>query len=221
MSPGAGPLERLLARLPGELGNVGLGLDPLSRARLEALDGTRVHFHILPPGGGEPMTMTLTVARDRLQTSPGAEGEAHLILTGTLADIARVVFGRGGGGNVRIQGDEARLQALAELFRDLQPDPAPPLEALLGRPLADDLVSAAETGAALLRSAAETLAGAARRQAQAQFLDQPRFERLLTRIEDLRLRVDRLSARTDRLAGAAPAGDSRAPAAEPLRSGES
>ena len=90
----------------------------------------------------------------------------------TLPAIARMLFATSGpnkpasNAEVRIEGDEAVLQSIAALFRDLQPDPAEPLARTIGRDAADNLVGAAEAGFAFLRSAAESLAAGARKEAQ-------------------------------------------------------
>jgi len=214
MSAEAMPVETILARILDDVGNFSLRLDPLSRARLDALEGTCVQVNILPPGSGEPRTMTILVSGGHLACRAGAGEDPHLVLTGTPPDLIRMLLGRDSTGSVRMEGDESRLEKLADLFRQLDPDPAAPLEGLLGRELADNLVGMAETGMALLRSAAQTVAGGIRTEARSRFVDQQDVEALLKRSEDLRLRVDRLRARTERLAAAAPdAGpDEHAPA---------
>jgi len=197
------PPEQLLARVLSDLGNAALGLDPLSRARLGALAGRCVRIDVVPPGVGEPRPLTVFITDSGLTCRAGRDPAPHVILTGTLPDIARRLSGTGG--SVRIEGDEAVLTALADLFTGLQPDLATPLANLIGRELADNLVGLAEAGFALLRSAAESVTTTARRDAAGAFVNQDGFEHLLIRMEALRLRVDRLDARTRRLE-AAPSG---------------
>lgn len=183
----------------GEAGNAALRLDPLSRARLAALSGRCARIEVVPPGGGTPRPLTVAVNDAGLDCRAGSEGAAHVILTGTLPDILRRLTGAQGGGAVRIEGDESVLTGLAELFTNLQPDLGAPLGDLIGQPLADDLMGLAEAGFAFLRSAAESVATSARRNAADAFVSHDGFERLITRLEDLRLRLDRLEARTRRL----------------------
>ncbi|MGD8417676.1 MAG: hypothetical protein PVH91_11500 [Pseudomonadales bacterium] len=204
MSTRATPLEQLLAGMLGEIGNFTLGLDPLSRARLSTLAGRSARFEITPPGGGPPRPLTLHVREDALVFRADADGESHVIVSGTLPDIVRALLDQPGGQSVRIDGDESVLAKLAALFGDLRPDPAAPLGNLIGRDLADGLVGLAEAGVAFLRSAAETVSSSARQEATAHFVGQKDFESILTRIEALRLRIDRLDARTARAESARP-----------------
>jgi len=219
MSMAASPLESLLARLAGEISNQTLKLDPTSHPRLEALAGTRIRFDVVPPalpgvpaGDNEPRAVLLVVSQDSLSFEAGSSAAAHAVVSGTLADIARTFFGPGGeinkSANVRIEGDEAALQSVAALFRDLQPDLAEPLAQVIGRDAADSLIGAAEAGVAFLRSAAESLATSARKEARNTWLTDQAQESLLDRMDDLRLRIDRLDARV-RLA------EERASSAEP------
>lgn len=207
MSRAGTPPEQLLARLLSDLGNTALRLDPLSRARLGPLSGRCARIDIVVPGGGAPRPLTVLVSESGLACRAGTEPPPHVILTGTLPDIARQLTGTGGGRGVRIEGDESVLTGLAGLFSGLRPDLAAPLGNLIGPELADDLVGLAEAGFAMLRSAAEGLTTAARRDAADAFVNQDGFERLLARLQDLRLRVDRLDARTRRLETGAAGGD--------------
>lgn len=204
MSTRATPLEQLLAGMLGELGNFTLGLDPLSRTRLGALAGRSARFEITPPGGSPPRPLTLHVREDALVFHADADGEPHVIVSGTLPDIVRTLLDQPGGQSVRIEGDESLLAGLAALFGDLRPDPAAPLGNLIGRDLADAAVGLAEAGIAFLRSAAESVSSSARQEASAHFVGQTDFESLQTRIEALRLRTDRLDARTARAESARP-----------------
>lgn len=199
------PLESLLARVAGEVSSQTLKLDPTSYPRLEALAGTRIRFEIIPPElpgtDAEPRTVLLVVGPDALSLEAGSRADAHAVVRGTLPDIARTFLGsasepgRPDDGGLRIDGDEAALQSVATLFRDLQPDLAEPLARVIGRDAADGLVGVAEAGFALLRSAAESLASTARREAETSFVTDQARDSLMDRLDDLRLRVDRLDAR--------------------------
>ena len=203
MSNRSTPPEPLLARILGDLGNTALRMDPLSRARLEPLSGRCARFDIVPPGGGAPRPLSLRISAAGIECSADTDHPPHVILTGTLPDIARRLTGAGGG-NVRIEGDESLLTSLAGLFGTLQPDLAAPLANLIGRELADDLVGLAEAGMAFLRSAAESVSNTVRQDAAAAFVDQDGFDAFLSRLDALRLRVDRLDARTRHLEHATP-----------------
>ena len=200
------PLESLLARLAGEISSQTLKLDPTSQPRLESLAGTRIRFDVIPPalpgapsGANEPRTVLLVVQQDELTLEAGSGEEAHAVVTGTLPDIARNFFGAPAGSNrpsnVRIEGDEAALQAVLALFRDLQPDLAEPLARAIGREAADSLIGAAEAGLAFLRSAADGLAKGARKEVRNTWLTDQAQDSLMDRMDELRLRIDRLDAR--------------------------
>ena len=214
MSRSPSPLESLLARVAGEISSQTLKLDPTSYPRLEDLAGTRIRFDVLPPAvpglpgaTTEARTVLLTVHPDALTFEAGSTEDAHAVISGTLPDIVRTFFskaegndktGNGPGGvrsNVRIDGDEAALQAVAALFGDLQPDLAEPLARVIGREAADSLVGAAEAGFAFLRSAAESLASGAAKQAGNAWVTEEAQDSLMNRLDDLRLRIDRLDAR--------------------------
>lgn len=201
MSQAPSPLETLLARVLGEISSQTLKLDPASHPRLVELAGTTIRFDIVPPalprssGSPEPRSVTLLVRADGLDLQAGNAGNAHAVVSGSLPDILNSFFNPDRPGSVRIDGDEAALQALARLFRDLEPDLAGPLAGVLGREMADGLVGLAEAGIAFLKSAAETAGTGARREAGKAWVDDPSFAELMDRLDALRLRVDRLDAR--------------------------
>lgn len=203
MSLSPSPLETLLARVLGEIGSQTLKLDPASHPRLAELAGTTIRFDIVPPSlpgtnvTPEPRSVTLLVHADALDLQAGNAGDAHAIVRGTLPDIVSSFFNPDRASSVRIQGDEAALQALAGLFRGLEPDLAGPLAGLLGREMADGLVGLAEAGIAFLKSAAESAGSGARREASKAWVDDPSFADLMDRLDALRLRVDRLDARVE------------------------
>jgi hypothetical protein len=66
---------------------------------------------------------------------------------------------------------------------------------ILGTRAADNLVGIAEAAIAALKSTAESLGAVARHGAQARYLGNPEFARMLGLLEELQLRVDRLGAR--------------------------
>lgn len=204
------PLEGLLLRLAGEASSQTLKLDPASYPRLEALAGTRLRFDVLTPTvpglpvrSDEPRPLLLEVQPDALSLEGGSRGDAHAVITGTVPDIVRLFFGSAATktgksdkpGDVRIEGDEAALQAVAALFRDLEPDLAEPLAKIVGREAADGLIGAAEAGLAFLRSAAQSMASGARREARSTWVTDQAQDTLLDRMDKLRLRIDRLDAR--------------------------
>ena len=141
----------------------------------------------------------LTVHPDGLDLQPDTGQEAHAVVRGTLPEIAASLLGTRAPGRerrgVRIDGDEAALQSVAALFRDLEPDLAEPLSNLIGRNAADSLLGAAEAGLAFLKSAAESVGAGIRQEAGNVWLSEDSFRELMDRSEDLKLRVDRLAAR--------------------------
>lgn len=197
MTRTATPLETLLARLLGDLGNLTLKLDPMSQARLEALDGVSVRFEVIGPLGGEPRPMTLTIAGSGLSWHAGAGERPNAIVTGTLPAIASLLGSAEGStaGQARIEGDESVLREVAGLLRHLEPDLAEPMGGILGRDMADNLIGMAEAGIAFLKSAAESVAGSAREGARAAYVADPDFLEALDNLDDLQLRVDRLTSR--------------------------
>ena len=208
MSLAASPLETLFVRLLGEISSQTLKLDPTSQPRLQSLAGQSVRFDILPPAlpgrpnaSAEPRTILISIESEGLKLEAGSTAEAHAVVRGELPAIARMLFASAGSdksansAEVRIEGDEAVLQSIAALFRDLQPDPAEPLARAIGRDAAENLVGAAEAGFAFLRSAAESLAAGARKEAQEAWVTVENQDSFLDRLDDLRLSVDRLDAR--------------------------
>ena len=163
-------------------------------------------------GKGQPTTFSLWM--------DDGEGGAICCATRERLSAEEWATREAAGGAVKIGGDgpdgddewsqirRKRLQAVAALFRDLQPDLAEPLAQMIGRDAADNLIGAAEAGFAFLRSAAESLATGARKEIRNTWLTDQAQESLLDRMDDLRLRIDRLDARV-RLA------EERASPAEP------
>lgn len=208
MSANPSPLESALARLLGGIGNQTLKLDPASHPRLIDLAGTCVRFDVIPPSlttaeAPEPRSITLRVRPDGLDLNAGNLDQPHVVVTGTLPEIARSFFsaeisqkvGPDRSSRLRIDGDEAVLQNVADLFKALQPDLAEPFSGLVGREVADGLVGLAEAGMAFLKSAAESVTAGARADATATWVDDAAFQNLMDRLDDLRLRADRLDAR--------------------------
>ena len=191
----ATPLELLLARILGDVGNFTLGLDPKSRLRLTALEGSCVRFEILPPGGGSARPLSLQIADGQLCWQASASLEPNAIVRGSLPDIVALLGNSHQAAGVLIEGNEALLSELGSLLRQLQPDLARPMGELVGRDLADSLVGFAEAGVAFLKSAAEGIVSTEGETTRATFLRSDDFSRLLNDMESLSLRVDRLAAR--------------------------
>lgn len=198
------PIEEGLARLLGEFSSQTLKLDPASHPRLAAIAGTRIRFDVIPPAlpgrpDPAPRHLMLTVHPDGLDLQPDTGQEAHAVVRGTLPEIAASLLGTRAPGRerrgVRIDGDEAALQSVAALFRDLEPDLAEPLSNLIGRNAADSLLGAAEAGLAFLKSAAESVGAGIRKEAGSVWVSEDSFRELMDRSEDLKLRLDRLAAR--------------------------
>ena len=191
------PWDSLIADMLGSAGNFGLQLDPLSRVRLEALEGKSVRFLINTP----PHTLTMNIIDGELNLEAGSRGpEPNVIVSGSLADIGAFLANSDRAdpdraSNVRIDGDETVLNEIARLLADFEPDLARPMSTIMGRERADNLIGLAEAGIALLKSAAQSASHTARQGAQQQYVGEQDFDTLLNRLDTLQLRVDRLTAR--------------------------
>ncbi len=191
----SGP-EAVLVDLLADLVNRSLDLDPASRARLGALEGTRVQLTVeLGPLGNRDLALAVTSGRLRAFARP-AEAP-HVILRGNPAAIGAWLLGAdpNGVGGLTIDGDSTALAQLSEVLKGFRPDLAGPLERLLGAEGARTLLGSAELAFAGLRSALEGAGRSVREGAADAFVDRRQAARFLDDLDDLRLRVDRLAAR--------------------------
>lgn len=191
----AGP-EAVLADMLAELANRGLDLDPASRARLAALEGSRVQLSAQFPGLGN-RDFTLSVQAGRLRLFLHALETPQVIVRGSAADLAAAVFAASDAARSRLEidGDATVLQELTAALQDYRPDLDGPLSRMLGPEASRSLLGTAELALAGLRSALEGAGSTARQSASRAFVDRAQANRLVDELDDLRLRVDRLGAR--------------------------
>ncbi|MFU8815965.1 MAG: hypothetical protein ACNA7W_11515 [Pseudomonadales bacterium] len=194
--PAAG-LEAVLADTLAALANASLDLDPVSHARLAALEGCLVQITTeAPPPLGE-RHFGLTVSGGRLRFYAHALERPHVIVRGTPIDLAMSLFAREGaaGARVVIDGDATMLRQLTAVLRGFRPDPGIPLERLLGRDLAGRALGGVELALATLRSAFDAAGASVRQGAARNFADSRQLEGFADELDELQLRVDRLAAR--------------------------
>ncbi len=204
MTARRGGLDSVLADTLAELANKGLDLDPVSRARLGALEGRRLQITVEMPPPLAARDLGLTVLAERLRFFPHAPEAPHAVIRGTPAALAAWALG-GARDSARpsvrsderlfIDGDVALVQELGELLRGYRPDLGDPLERLLGPDLAGTALGTLELAGAALRSALEGVGHTVREGGARVFVDRAGAERFLDDLDDLRLRIDRLAAR--------------------------
>ncbi len=191
----AGP-EAVLADMLADLANRSLELDPASRARLAALEGSRVQLTTPFPGLG-PRDFTLSVQAGRLRLFPHALEDPHVLVRGSAADLAATILGASDTARSRLEihGDSSVLQALTAALHGYRPDLDGPLSRMLGPEAAHSVLGAAEMALAGLRSALEGAGSSVRQSAARAFVDRVQANRLADELDDLRLRIDHLGAR--------------------------
>lgn len=204
MTARRGGLDSVLADTLAELANKGLDLDPVSRARLGALEGSRLQITVEMPAPLTGRDLGLTVLAERLRFFPHAPEAPHAVIRGTPAALAAWALG-GAADSARpsvrsderlfIDGDVALVQELGELLRGYRPDLGGPLERLLGPDLAGTALGTLELAGAALRSALEGVGHTVREGGARVFAGRAGAERFLDDLDDLRLRIDRLAAR--------------------------
>ena len=184
-----------------------LSLDPVAEARIRRLDGRS--FAIVSTAPEE--TFTVRCVGARLLVARGGVDKPNVIVTGTaralLAALTGVVTPGGrraaaeprSGPDVLIEGDEALLDELRSVLRDIQPDPTRPLTPLLGAESAAALSGFVSAGARLARSLLDSLDTEGTRwmrdTAHRRFAASDDVGRFVERVGALRLAVDRLDAR--------------------------
>jgi len=222
-------LDAVLVDLLTTLSNASLDLDPLAKARLSALEGTRVQFEIKLPTPVDDKNLLLRIADSRLEFSPGpdeptgeaaphgANGQPHAIVRGSIPSVLAWLTGSGTGSDtLTFEGDEAVLAELSGILTNYQPDLAEPLSRLLGGDAAESLISAAEMALATFRSMLESASSAAQHSAGRSFVSTPKLDTLLTGLDALQLRTDRLAAKV-RAAEAARTAERSSERAEDLQ----
>lgn len=213
-------LESVVADLLGTLSNAGLQLDPLSQARLRALEGHRVWFDISLPTALAAQNLTLTIAVGnpdpdftgpgaggpdlagsrpadrRLEFTAGCHGQPNAIVRGSMPALFAWLTGSDDAGStLTFEGDEAVLAELTGILTNFEPDLAEPLTTFLGADAADNLIGVAETAFASLRSVLQGLGNAVQDTAGRSYVNSPNLSTLLNGLDDLQLRIDRLAAK--------------------------
>jgi ubiquinone biosynthesis protein UbiJ len=199
------PVMSALAQWCEAFVNGALSLDPIAEARMRRLDGRS--FVIVSTAPEETFTVRcvgsrLLVARSEPHTW-GSGGDApNVIVTGTASALVAALTGIGTP-DVTIEGDEALLDELRSIVRELEPDLARPLSPLIGAEPAAALSGFMSAGARAVRSmfAALDTEGTrwVRDTAHRRFAASAEVERFIERVTALRLAVDRLDARVRQL----------------------
>lgn len=193
--PFAATLESLFAEFVNTLTNATLSLDPLSGARLQALQGRCVHLVIQLPAVAD-RTFSLLVNDGKLEIAPYPVPEPNAIARGTLVDLLGwVAGGAGTSGTISFEGDETVLQELSDIFRRYRPDLSEPVAGLLGSEVAENLLNVAEGAIAALRSAAQGAGSALQRGTAQRYVTRTSMNAFLDVLDDTRARVDRLAQR--------------------------
>jgi len=195
-SPGRG-LDAVFADVLADFANRSLDLDPASRARLSALDGSEVQIVAELPAPLGDREFTIAVREGRLRFYSRAADHPRVLVRGSPPDLAAWLMagGSAAGSRLVIEGDSTLLGELAAAWRAFRPDLGAPLSRLLGQEAAQAALGTAELAFAALRSALEGAERAVRDGAGRAFVDRAQTERFLDEIDDLQLRVDRLGAR--------------------------
>lgn len=201
------PLVDLLFRTLETIANGASRLDPLTHARLQRLSGRRVAIQVEPSGE----SATLTFDSGIVQLEAGIMETPNVLLRGSPAALAGALLGGNRGNDaVAIDGDEVLLGELEGILRDYRPDSLPPLDSLVGRPVADSLATLFEVGAATLTALGRNAGDEGRRLVRSgvrqRLLTRPDYDVLLGSLAELRVRLDRANARAAVLERRAQAG---------------
>jgi ubiquinone biosynthesis accessory factor UbiJ len=209
---GAQQLVALLGDLVGRAADAAVRLDPVARARLEALEDQQLRLEIDMPavgvssGVGPRLTFTVTVSAGQFRLRHHAEvadaPAAHAIVSGPasafmsfLAPARAAALPAG----LRISGDIALVEAFQALAAGYAPDFSEPLGRVFGPRVVAGLLDAFELAGAGLRTVLQIGADAAGDAARRVFADRPLTLAFLDELDELRLLLDRVEARVDRL----------------------
>ncbi|WP_372747277.1 SCP2 domain-containing protein [Litorivivens sp.] len=189
-APALAALESLINRA--------LELDPVTRERLDALQGQRFTLHCTQPA----FSLTLVIDSHILLLSD-CEETSTTTLTGSWDEFTKIALASDPGaalinGNVRVEGDTSRVLELREILSALDLDWEAPLARLIGDVAAHQIGRGVRQGG---RWALGALA-AFRRQAtefireESQWVPHPiQVEDFYRDVEDLSLRTEKLEAR--------------------------
>lgn len=180
-------LDSMFAGVAESVANATLRLDQASRDRLAELEGRTVQVESAFPG----QVWSLRVREGRIEVLAGLADSPDVVVRGKPQDLLAWFVAPEGRSAQRldIQGDAALLTDLAGVFRELAP------MGMRSPIAAEDLLGAAELAGAVLRSAAESIAGAWREATADRFVNRSYYDDFQGGIEQLRDRVERLSTR--------------------------
>ena len=187
-------LDAVFAGMAESLANATLRLDKASGERLAALEGRTVQVESTLPS----QVWSVRVRDARIEVLPGLVDSPDVIARGKPQDLLAWFASPEGQAaqRVQIEGDAALLAELAGVFKALAPKGfSPPIRG-------QDLLGAAELAAAVMSSAAESVAGAWREATAGRFVNRSGYGDFEEGIESLRAEIERLSARVRTLESA-------------------
>jgi ubiquinone biosynthesis protein UbiJ len=187
-------LQDALNELLELLADGALRMDPVARARMRKLQGRTILVRVRGTG----QQFTLRFAADGLRVDGTPPPVPTVTLTADPLTLAALLLDRPRARS-HIEGDATVLQEFREILRSLRPDPAHPLEQVLGPEPARAVADAWDIGVAALRTITDVVLDSGDRFLQQQgrrwFLDRDRYEQFVSDAYALRLDMDRLEAR--------------------------
>ena len=198
MTSSAG-LNRALAKAI----NGWLGLDPVARSRLSALDGRIIALHLCVL----ERTIMLRVDNDRITVVPEHELQADTVLHGTPLGMMQLGLGSDAAGtlfsgDVEITGDVETGQAFKAILDEMDIDWEEQLSRITGDVLAHQLGNLARGASDWLRHGSTTLQQDIGEYLQEESRVLPsriEIENFIADVGDTAMAVDRLEARLQRL----------------------
>ena len=177
-----------------------LRLDPGTRARLAKLDGRVLRIELSRP----ELVLVLIVADARVSVPVRHDGEADLVLAGSLAALRSLGTSSDAihRGEVTIRGDLGVASALREVIGGFDLDPVEIVSPLLGDTLAHKLGRALRGSGSWLRRSRGAFGENAREylEEEAELVaTRPEVERFCTEVDAIARAGDRLASRLARL----------------------
>jgi ubiquinone biosynthesis protein UbiJ len=188
-------LQDILNEVLELLADGALSLDPVARARMRRLQGRTILVRV--QGTGQQFTLRFTAEGLRVDGTPPPAPTVTLTADPLTLGGALLLGTRRA--RTHIDGDETVLQEFREILRNLRPDPAHPLEQLLGPEPARAVADAWDIGVAAFQTVADLVLDTGdrflRQQGRRWFVDRERYEQFVSDAYSLRLDMDRLEAR--------------------------
>lgn len=208
-------LIAVVSDLVGRAADAAVALDPVTSARLLALEEQHLRLEVELPSVGmgqaaaRALALTFTVSLDagrirlRHHADPADAPPAHAIVSGPASALL-LFLGPGRSAaplpaELRISGDVGLVEALKALASGYVPDIGGPLQQVLGPRAATGFLNAFELVQGGLRAVLQMGADVAEDAARRVFADRPLTASLLDELDDLRLLVDRVEARVQGL----------------------